>query len=182
MANKSSGLVLKFLLVAAVLAAAGIALFYALRTTANVAIVYRGKAVDSVPGRITVQAEYEMDLKGEYPGPILRSALDPGKLVKEGDFLVQIDSSKLELEIEKTVNDLDAQKKRVAIGSPYDIDLENARDDLAEKERVFKAGGLAEVDVVRARRGVKALEQKLSLDKVEREQTLSRQSGCNWPG
>jgi len=41
-------------------------------------------------------------------------------------------------------------------------------NDLAEKERVFKAGGLAEVDVVRARRGVKALEQKLSLDKVER--------------
>jgi len=86
MANKSSGLVLKFLLVAAVLAAAGIALFYALRTTANVAIVYRGKAVDSVPAASPSRPNIEMDLKGEYPGPILRSALDPGKLVKGRGF------------------------------------------------------------------------------------------------
>ena len=93
--------------------------------------------------------------------------------MKTGDFLVQIDSSKLELEIEKTANDLDAQKKRVAIGSPFDNDLENARDDLAEKERLFKGGSLAEVDVVRQRRFVKALEQKLNLDKVDREQTLA---------
>jgi RND family efflux transporter MFP subunit len=173
MANKSPRLALKLLVAAAILAAAVVALTYALRTTASVAIVYRGKAIDSVPGSITVQAEYEMDLKGEYPGRILRSALEPGKTVKTGDFLVQIDSSKLELEIDKTVNDLDAQKKRVAIGSPSDVELDNTRDDLAEKERLFKGGGLAEVDVVHARRGMKALEQKLNLEKVEREQALA---------
>jgi RND family efflux transporter MFP subunit len=173
MASKSPRLALKLFVAMAILAAAGLALIYALRSVATVAIVYRSKAVDSVPGSVTVQAEYEMDLKSEYPGRIVRSELEPGKPVKTGDFLVQIDTSKLELEIEKTVSDLDAQKKRVAIGSPFEIDLENARDDLAEKERLFKGGALAEVDVVRQRRVVKALEQKLALDKVEREQTLA---------
>jgi multidrug efflux pump subunit AcrA (membrane-fusion protein) len=133
MASKSPRLALKLFVAMAILAAAGLALIYALRSVATVAIVYRSKAVDSVPGSVTVQAEYEMDLKSEYPGRIVRSELEPGKPVKTGDFLVQIDTSKLELEIEKTVSDLDAQKKRVAIGSPFEIDLENARDDLAEK-------------------------------------------------
>jgi len=173
MASKSPGIALKLSIAAAILVAAVLALIYALRTTASVSVVRRGQALDLVPGSLTVLAEYEMDLKGEYPGRILRSALEPGKQVKTGDFLVQIDSSKLELDIDKTVNELDAQKKRVAIGSPFDSDLENLRDDLAEKERLFKAGGIAEVDVVKARRGVKALEQKLSLDKVDREQALA---------
>jgi RND family efflux transporter MFP subunit len=173
MASNPKRLIPRILLAAAILAAAVLALLYALRPAASVAIVCRGKAIDSVPGSVVVQAEYEMDLKGEYPGRVLRSELDPGKQIRRGDFLVQIDSSKLELEIEKTVNDLDAQKKRVAIGSPLAVDLENARDDLAEKERLFKAGGLAEIDAVRQRRLAKALEQRLDLDKVEREQTLA---------
>jgi multidrug efflux pump subunit AcrA (membrane-fusion protein) len=166
-------LALKLFIAAAILAAASVALFYALRPVASVAIVYRNKAVDSVPGSVTVQAEYEMDLKSEYPGRIVRSELEPGKLVKTGDFLVQVDTSKLELDIEKTANDLDAQKKRVAIGSPLEGDLENARDDLAEKERLLKAGGLAEIDAVKSRRFVKQVEQHRDLDKVEREQILA---------
>ena len=173
MASNPPRLVLKLLIAAAILAAAGLALAYGLRSVATVAIVYRGSAVDSVPGSVTVQAEYEMDLKSEYLGRVVRSELEPGKSVKAGDFLVQIDTSKLELDIEKTGNDLEAQKKRVAIGSPKEVDLENARDDLAEKERLFKGGGLAEIDVVKSRRFVRQLEQGRDLDKVEREQTLA---------
>jgi RND family efflux transporter MFP subunit len=173
MASKSPRLALRLLLATAIVAAAGLVLTYALRSVATVAIVYRGPAVDSVPGSVTVQAEYEMDLKSEYPGRIVRSELEPGKPVKTGDFLVQIDTSKLELDIEKTANDLDAQKKKVAIGSSLEGDLENARDDLAEKERLFKAGALAEIDAVKARRFTKQVEQHRDLDKVEREQTLA---------
>ena len=173
MASKPPRLALKLFIAAAILAAVSLALIYALRSVASVAIVYRNKAVDSVPGSVTVQAEYEMDLKSEYPGRIVRSELEPGKSVKTGDFLVQIDTSKLELEIEKTANDLEAQKKKVAIGSVLDVTLENARDDLAEKERLLKAGGLAEIDAVRQRRLVKATQQQRDLEKVESEQSLA---------
>jgi len=80
--------------------------------------------------------------------------------VKQGDFLVQIDTSELKLQIEKTESDLLAQKEEVAIGSQLEIDLENARDDLTAKERVFKLGSLSESDLVRAQREVKAMGQK----------------------
>ena len=173
MASKPPRVVLKLLIAAAILAAAALAMFFLLRPVATVAIVHRGKAVDAVPGSITVRAEYEMDLSSEYPGRIVRIDMEPGKAVKAGDFLAQIDTSRLELDIDKTASDLDAQKKRLAIGSPMEVDLENARDDLANKDRLFKLGGVAEADFVRQQRAVKALEQRRDLDKVESEQALA---------
>ena len=173
MANNSLRRTLRLLIVAVVLAAAALALIYTLRPVATVAIVYRGKAIDSVPGSVIVRAEYEMDLTSEYPGRVVRTELDPGKTVKEGDFLAQIDTSKLELEIEKTANDLDARKKRIAIGSPLDVDLDNARDDLANKERLFKLGSLAETDLVHQQRLVKALQQRRDFENLENEQSLA---------
>lgn len=173
MASKSPRLALKLIIAAAMAAAAAMGLIYALRPVASVAIVYRGKAVDLVPGSVAVQAEYEMDLKSEYPGRIVRSELELGKTVKTGDFLVKIDTSKLELEIEEKSNDLAAQQKKVAIGSPLDVALENASDDLAEKERLLKSGGAAEVDVVHQRRLFKGQQETRELEKVESEQLIA---------
>ena len=173
MPSKSSPLILKLFLAVAIIAAAIVATIYALRQVAAVAIVSRGKAIDAVSGSVTVQAEFEMDLKGEYPGRVVRSELDPGKPVKTGDFLAQIDTSKLELEIEKTANELAAKEKKVAIGSPLDVALENARDDLAEKERLLKGGGIAELEVIRQRRVVQVAQQTRDLDKVSNEQELA---------
>jgi RND family efflux transporter MFP subunit len=164
---------LKLVLGAAILGAASLAAVYALRPVAKVVAVKRDKAINAVPGSIVVLAEYEMDLKGEFSGRIVRSELDPGKHVKQGDFLVQIDTSELQLQIEKTESDLETQKKKVAIGSQLEIDLENARDDLVAKERVFKLGSLSESDLIRQQREVKALGQRCDLEKVTNEQTLA---------
>lgn len=158
---------------ALILGATGLAVSYFLRPVARVAVVKRDKAVNLVPGSVVVLAEYEMDLKGEFSGRVIRSELAPGNHVKQGDFLVQIDTSELQLEIEKTESDLATQKKKVAIGSQLEIDLENARDDLAAKERVFKLGSLAESDLTRQQREVKALGQKCELEKATNEQTLA---------
>jgi len=173
MPSNTPRLALKLVLAAAILGAAGLALFYALRPVARVVAVKRDKAVNAVPGSIVVLAEFEMDLKGEFPGRIIRSELDPGKHVKQGDFLVQIDTSELELQIDKTGSDLEAQKKKVAIGSQIEIDLENARDELANRGRLFKLGTLSESELIRQQRVVKALEQRVNLEKVANEQTLA---------
>ena len=173
MPSNSSRLALKLVVGTAILAAAGFGVFYALRPMAKVVAVVRDKAVNAVPGSIVVMAEYEMDLRGEFPGRITRSELDPGKQVKRGDFLVQIDTSELQLQIEKTESELEAQKKKVAIGSQIEIELENARDELVAKERVFKLGNLSETELIRQQRFVKALEQRVNLEKVANEQTLA---------
>ena len=173
MPSNTPRLALKLVLAAVIAGAAGLALFYTMRPVARVVAVKRDKAVNAVPGSIVVLAEFEMDLKGEFSGRIIRSELDPGKHVKQGDFLVQIDTSELELQIEKTGSDLEAQKKKVAIGSQIEIELENARDELANRERLFKLGILAESDLIRQQRVVKALDQRCNLEKVGNEQTLA---------
>ena len=164
---------LKSVLVVALLGAIGLALFFALRPVARVVPVKRDKAVNAVPGSVVVLAEYEMDLKGEFPGRVIRSELDPGKHVKQGDFLVQIDTSELQLQIEKTGSDLEAQKKRVAIGSQIEIELENARDELANRERLFKLGLVSESDLIHQQRVVKAMVQRCDLEKADNEQTVA---------
>ena len=61
-----------------------------------------GLAVKAVPGSVTVQAEYIMELKSEVPGRIVKSELELGAKVAPGSVLAQIDTGDLELQIEKT--------------------------------------------------------------------------------
>jgi len=172
MANKPSRLWLQLLAAAAVLVAAGYGLSYYLRPVAQVVLVKRGKAVSGKPGSVVVQAERETDLKSEYGGRILRSVLRPGTQFKAGEFLVQLDTRELELDIEKTENDLDAQGKRIAVGSPLDGQIANAQDDLAAKERLFKLGSLSDSDLLQQQRAVKQLEQQRDLQKLQDQQQL----------
>ena len=74
-----------------------VAFVYLTRPVAQVVLVKRGKAADSRPASVNVQAEYSMDLKSEVAGRIIRSDLDPGKSFKKGDFLAQLDASALQL-------------------------------------------------------------------------------------
>ncbi len=140
--------------------------------TAKVSRVLSELAVDAVPGSVIVQAEYEMEIKSEIPGRVLRSELDPGKHVKMGDILLEMDPGDINLEIEKLEGDLEAAKKRVAVGSEIAIQLEQGRADLANYERLFKSGNLPEADFRKYERGVQQIEQKHEREKVDNAQLL----------
>jgi RND family efflux transporter MFP subunit len=172
MANKPFRLGLKLLAAAVLLVAAGWGVAYFLRPVAQVAIVKRQPAPNAKPGSVIVLAEREADLKSEFGGRILRSGLRPGRAIKSGEFLVQLDTRELELDIQKTENDVDVQEKRIAVGSPLDGQIENARDDLAAKERQYKLGSMSETDYVQQQRAVKQLEQQRALQKIEDQQRL----------
>ena len=112
---------------------------YSSRPVAKVVRVVRGQAVDAVPGSVIVDAEYQMDIKSEVGGRIIKSALAVGDHVKDGDFLVQLDTGDLKLDIEKTKSDYEALKNRIAVGSQIQLQLDSARADLANngEGRVF---------------------------------------------
>lgn len=159
-----------------VLAAVGavllvVAVVFLTRSVAQVAIVKRAKAVNSKPGSVTVQAEYQMELKSEVGGRLIRSELDPGKLVRQGDFLAQIDTGDLQLEIEHIQSEYEAAKQRIAIGSQIALELANARDNLENFERLTKSGNYPEAELVKQRRLVEQIRQK-----YEQEQLANRQS------
>jgi RND family efflux transporter MFP subunit len=172
MANNPSRFGLKLAVTVVILAVVGVTAAYLLRSVALVAVVKRGKAIDAKPGSVTVQAERETDLKCEYSGRILRSVLLPGKQMKEGDFLVQLDTRELELDIQKTASDVESQEKRIAIGSPTDSQIISAREELAGKERLWKLGSLSESEYILQQRAVKQLEQRRELEKLEDLQRL----------
>lgn len=148
------------------LAAAVVAILHFTRPVAQVQPVTSGRAINAVPGSVTVFAEYEMELKSEIGGRVLRSILDPGLQVKEGDFLVQLDTGDLDLEIERIESEYAAHRSRLKVGTPTKLELQTAREELANHERLFKLGNFSETQVVQQERLVRAIEQRLEQEAV----------------
>jgi len=149
------------------------AYFYFARPVAYVAEVRAGRAVKAVPGSITVQAEYEMQLRSELGGRVLRSHLEKGQRVSEGDVLIELDTGDLRLEIERIENEYETAKKRLAVGSAVELQLATSADTLAEFERLNRAGRYADVELTKRRREHAQVEQRAALEKVNNAQTLS---------
>lgn len=163
----------KILIAVVAVLAAGIALNAFLRPTARVSATAGGTAVNLVPGSVTVQAEYQMELKSEIGGRVLKSELDAGLKVPAGTVLVQIDPGDLALEIERTESEYEAKKKSLAVGSAIRLNLATARENLENLERMTGAGNYPPAELEKQRRGVKQIEQSLALEEVANEQTLS---------
>lgn len=153
-------------LVIGLVAVGAFAYIYLSRPEALVAEVTSGKAIKAVPGSVVVQAEFEMELKSEIGGRVVKSILDPGKTVNAGDILCQLDTGDLELEIEKITSEYEAAKKRIAVGSSIALELANARDDLGNFERLTQSGNYPESELIKKRRSVQQIEQRYELEKV----------------
>lgn len=150
----------------------GLALRTTLRPIARTQPAYKGIALNAVPGSVIVQAEYIMELKSEAEGRVLSSELDPGKKVKLGEVLAQIDPADLQLDIEHLQSEYEAAQKRLAIGSAIAIELQNARDSLDNSERLFRLNSFAEADLIKQRRSFKVIEQRVALEEVNNKQLI----------
>jgi RND family efflux transporter MFP subunit len=171
--NRKSRTGLKVVILLALLVGGGLVGFGLLRPEARVAAVVSGKAVNAVPGSVTVTAEYIMELKSEADGRMLSSELDPGLRVAKGGTLVEIDSSDLQLEIERIENDFRAAKARIAVGSATTLQLATAQDLLRNGERLFALGSMSETEIISRRRAVEAIQQQLALEKVANDLQLA---------
>src|SRR5258708_11111254 len=172
MQSKKMSLFGKLLIAAAIIAAGAFAAVYFLRSVAQVAVVTHDKAVNAVPGRVDVIAEYATDLKSEVSGRVIKSTTEIGDAVKEGDVLVQIDTGDLDLEIEHSINDMESLKKRVSLGSTSQVELDNAKDLLKNYTRLHEKGNLPTADLERQERAVKAIEQRIALEDVSNQQSI----------
>jgi RND family efflux transporter MFP subunit len=164
----------KLIIAIVLLLVAGVAALVLVKPTAEVEVVAPGHAVNLVPGSVTVAAKYDMELKSEVGGRILSSTLDPGNPVKQGEALAQIDPGDLQLEIEQTESEYEAAKDRIAVGSSIALQLESARENLANYERLAKAGSYPLAELEKQRRSVKQIEQSLALEKVNNQQLIER--------
>lgn len=141
---------------------------------AKVEAVISGTAIDAKPGSLTVKEEYSMQMKSEIAGRVLKDGyrLEPGLAVKEGDVLVKLDTSNVEIEIDQAKANLEAAKQRIAVGSAYTFALESAESDFKNTERLFKMGQLSDSEYQKARRSVETIKQQLALEKVRNQEDL----------
>ncbi|KXU34721.1 hypothetical protein AXK11_07715 [Cephaloticoccus primus] len=163
----------KILLVALVaLLALGVWIYFS-PPAAVVAEVRAGRAIKAVPGSVTVQAEYEMQIRSEMGGRILRSSLEKGQHVSEGDILCELDAGDLLLNMERTRAEYETAKQRLAVGSAVELQLATSAENLAEYERLNRAGRYADAELTKRRREHEQVEQRAALEKVNNAQTLS---------
>ena len=161
-------------LVLLVLAAVGAVVFFNFRTSARVAAVTKGKAVNTVTGSITVRAEYEQPVVSDVGGRVISDGfiLDPGKPVKKGDVLARIDQVDLELDIENTEREYTAAKRRIEIGSAIELERQSAKETLEQAERYAQLGTVSPADLIRQRRSYQAIVQRVENEKVTNQQTI----------
>lgn len=155
------------LILLALIAAGGVvAATYLIRPTARVVAVRRGNADDARPGSVTVVAEYEEPITTEVGGRLIKSNVEPGNRYREGDFMAQLDTGDIDLQIQKAQNDLNTLIETHAVGSKTTLDLETAQAKLAADRRLYNAGQIATADFLTEERGVKAIQQSLALEDV----------------
>ncbi|MBP6507530.1 MAG: efflux RND transporter periplasmic adaptor subunit [Opitutaceae bacterium] len=145
---------------------------YISRPVALVAKVTSGTAYKAVPGSVIVQAEFEMELKSEVGGRVVKNDLDPGQHVEAGAVLAQLDAGDLVLEIEGIRDKYQADKSRIAVGSAILLELQSAKETLENYERLTKSGNYPEAELIKQRRLVKQIEQRLELENVNNRQLI----------
>jgi len=145
------------------------------RTTAKVAVVNKGRAVNSVPGTVVIRAEYEQPLVSEIAGRIIEKDfnLDPGKQVKKGDVLCRIEITDTQIDIENIESEQDALKRRIEVGSLIELERQTAREALDQIERNYKLGSVSETEITKQRRAYKAVEIKVENDKINSQSALN---------
>jgi RND family efflux transporter MFP subunit len=166
---------LKLIVLLAVLAAIAMGVRQYLRPVAKVEAVISGDAVDAKPGSVTVKEQYLMQMKTAIAGRVVAKDynLDPGLKVKEGDILVQLDTSDIQIAIDQDHNEYESSKQRIALGSSAKFALESANSDFKNTERLFKLGQISDSDYQKARRLVDTVKQQLALEDVRNEEDLN---------
>jgi RND family efflux transporter MFP subunit len=170
--TSSSNWPLRLAIAAVILIVVWFGVSYAFRPTAMVVAVARGISVKSVPGTVEVKAEFDRELKSAVGGRVKSSELKIGERVMKNDVLVQIDTSDVDLEIERIRNDIVAATKKVELGSPFRQDVENSRDTLDNYERQTKVGNYPAAEFAKQRRLHQQLENRMNLDEVNNKVAL----------
>jgi RND family efflux transporter MFP subunit len=145
-----------------------------LRPVAKVEAVISGEAKDAKPGSVTVKEKYSMQMKSAIGGRVLRDSynLDPGLHVKEGDILVKLDPSDIQIAIDQAKAEYESAKQRIAVGSATEFQLQSAESDFNNIERLFKMGQVSDSDYQKSRRAVETIKKQIALEKVRNEEDL----------
>ncbi len=165
-------LLLKLALAAVVVGAAAVGALQRFSDTVVVAPVTRGAAVSAVPGSIEVSADQGgiRPLKSELGGRVeWCEALTPDAHFKKGDVLVKLDATDLVREIDETKRNFESLQQERKLLLAANIELEVAKETLANHERLLARGDLSAETVKATRRGVDAIVSKFKIEEFKND-------------
>ncbi len=165
---------LKVAAVLGLVAAAAALLIVMMRPVATVEPVVPGDALDAKPGSVTVVEAYAQKLTTETGGRVLRRNfnIDPGKPVKQGDVLAELDPADTLLLLKQKQIDFAAMKATYEADHSKELALDSKRADLANSERLNRLGLYSDKDLADRRRELMVLEQDLQMERITRKKTL----------
>jgi macrolide-specific efflux system membrane fusion protein len=168
MPANSGRVLLKALIIVALLGAAAAGVVSYLRPVAKVDVVRRGDIADIVSGTVVVEAERISSILSEVEGKVKESHLVAGQAVKEGDVLVELDPTDINLEIAQARSEYEAAEKTSQIARALArMDATTKQEDLDAAKRLHTDGKLAEADFTKAQRAFDIATQ--TRDKAEAE-------------
>lgn len=163
----------KSFVVLLLLAGAGYFLWMRSRPTFQVERAERGKAVSAVTGSVVVREEIPTVVRSPLSGLVAEAKLEVGAAVKVGDFLVQIDTGDVDLEIQAIEDSVKALREKMKAGSEVALQLRLAELDFANQERSFKGGNLAPNEFKKAEIALDGAKLRAALEVVNNEAQLA---------
>jgi RND family efflux transporter MFP subunit len=150
----------------------GVFLYQQFKPIAKVQPAIRGKAVDAVPGTLTVEAKSIVDVTADIRGMVFESFIDVGVSVKKDDILLKLDDKLTLIETEKLKVREEAIRKKLELPSALIYSLRTMEEDLANHERQYREGNLSELEMRRHRREYDQLNDSILREKISNKETL----------
>lgn len=169
-AQKNKGSVLLNLsVVLVILAGIGVAVFLGFQGTARVEAVKRDTAVDAVTGNARVDADGGLkEVSSEVPGKVIWcEAIDPGRMFKAGEKLVQLDTSDLDRRIAETERNFKSAKERAKMILENNPERQVAQELVNNARRLRDRGEASEEQVRSLERALAAIDTKLKVTEFD---------------
>ena len=157
--------------VVAVIASTG--LFFGSRPEVAVAAIRRDLALDAVPAAVKVDPEFQVTISSDVLGLVRKSNLKIGQVVKEGDLLFEIDTSKYELALAQLENQLANTRQQFALDLEQRNALERRKEDLANFTARTKAGEYPALELKYRQDELAMLIETQSKDRLARDQQVA---------
>lgn len=134
--------------------------------------VSRGVAVDAVAATITVNPAFSMTLTSDVDGRVSNSAFSVGDRVARGDFLLEIDSTDLELDYERFRVEYESLRSELELTLAEEVEEARMREDLENFERQFAEGTLSKIEIERKRQDFELFQEEVEAKRLENQRRL----------
>lgn len=129
-------------------------------------------AIDAVPAIVNVRSDYTFTLSSEEHGRVIRSALSLGNTIRQGDLVLEIDPTDLQIDADILKADIKNLQARLALKSSKQSALQQRKEDLANFKRLHAAGSYPELEMQRRQREFEVFQESQELTRLNEAQQL----------